>query len=89
MNRNRPERPVQRFSEEYLERCRELSSADIVRFLEDFRVALGGASTRSRLISIRMPEPLLTAFKTQARLRGIPYQAQIKRLMREWLADLE
>ena len=28
---------VQRLSDEYLERCRELSPQDIVRFLEDYR----------------------------------------------------
>ena len=89
MNRDRTERPVQRFSDAYLKRCRELSPADIVRFLEDFRMVFGAASTRSQLISIRVPEPLLAAFKSQARLRGIPYQTQIKALMRDWLADSE
>ena len=29
-------RPVQYFSDEYLERCRALSPMDIVRFLDDF-----------------------------------------------------
>ena len=87
MNPGKPERPVQHFSDEYLERCRELSPAEIVRFLEDFRKIHGAADTRSRLISIRVPEPLLVAFKTQARLSGIPYQSQIKNLMRAWLTD--
>ena len=78
-------RPVQRFTAEYLERCRELSPNDIVRFLEDFRQVQGAASARSRLISLKVPEPLLAAFKTHARLRGVRYQTQIKVLMREWL----
>ena len=77
---------VQRFTDEYLERCRELSPADIVRFLEDYRVAFGAANARSRLISVRVPEPLLAAFKAKARLQGVRYQAQIKTLMRGWLA---
>ena len=34
-------RPVQYFSDEYLERCRKLSPADIVRFLDDFRRLYG------------------------------------------------
>ena len=46
-----PERPLQRFSDAYLERCRELSPEDIVRFLDDFRRLYGAATTRSRLIS--------------------------------------
>jgi len=28
---------------------------------------------------------LLAAFKIQAKLRGVPYQTQIKTLMRRWL----
>jgi len=37
MASGRPPRPVQLFSDEYLERCRKLSTMDIVRFLDDFR----------------------------------------------------
>ncbi len=87
MSRHPTEPLVQHFTDEYLERCRELSAMDIVRFLEDYRVAVGAANARSRLISLRVPEPLLAAFKTKARLQGVPYQSQIKALMREWLAD--
>ncbi len=83
---DRPPRPVQRFSEEYLQRCRELSADDIARFLEDFKRIHGTANSRSRLISLKVPEALLGAFKTQARLSGIAYQTQIKNLMRSWLA---
>ncbi len=78
-------RPVQRFTSEYLERCRELSPDDIVRFLDDFKKIQGAGNARSRLISLKVPEPLLAAFKIQARLRGVPYQTQIKTLMRRWL----
>ena len=35
--REEPVRAVQLFSDEYLERCRQLSPDDIVRFLEEFR----------------------------------------------------
>lgn len=34
-------RPVQYFSDEYLERCRKLSPDDIVRFLDEFRRLYG------------------------------------------------
>ena len=37
MASGRRPRPVQLFSDEYLERCRALSPMDIVRFLDDFR----------------------------------------------------
>ena len=79
--------PVQRFSDEYLERCRELSPEDIVRFLEDFRKLHGAATARSRLISLKVPEPLLAAFKAKARLHGVPYQTQIKTIMQAWLEE--
>jgi len=80
-------RPVQKFSDEYLERCRELSAEDIVRFLDDFRRVHGNQRARSKLISMKVPEDLLAAFKVKSRLKGIPYQTQIKHLMRSWLND--
>lgn len=81
------ERPLQRFSDMYLERCRQLTPEDVVRFLEDFRRLHGAATARSRLISLKVPEPLLAAFKAKARLHGVPYQAQIKTLMQAWLEE--
>ncbi len=59
------ERPLQKFSDAYLERCRELSPEDIVRFLDDFRRLHGAATTRSRLVSLKVSEPLLAAFKAK------------------------
>lgn len=87
MNPPSAERPLQRFSEDYLERCRDLPPQDIVRFLEDFRMLQGQVRARSRLISMRVPEPLLAAFQARARLVGVPYQTQIKKLMRDWLRE--
>lgn len=62
----------------------------IIRFVEDFRRLHGGAAqgakrAKSRLISLKVPEDLLNAFKTKARLSGRPYQTQIKDLMKAWL----
>lgn len=83
----RKERPVQYFSPEYLAQCRKMRPAQIARFLEDFRLLHAGRQARpkSRLISMKVPEPLLEGFKAKARLSGTPYQAQIKRLMADWL----
>ncbi|MBI2070671.1 MAG: hypothetical protein HYT79_08725 [Elusimicrobia bacterium] len=76
---------VQYFSDEYLEQCRKLTPEQILEFLEDFRALNApGAKSKSRLISMKVPENLLSAFKTKSALAGIPYQAQIKRLMRRW-----
>jgi predicted DNA binding CopG/RHH family protein len=81
-------RPVQYFSEEYLERCRSMKPEQIVRFLEDFRLlqAKPARAPKSRLISLKVPEPLLEAFKARAEREGVAYQTQIKRLMSAWLA---
>ena len=73
------------FSDEYLARCREMSPDEIVRFLEDFRRIHASKPARSRLISIKIPEDLLAAFKMKAVLHRIPYQTKIKELMKAWL----
>ncbi len=78
-------RPVQFFTDEYLRQCRTMTPEQILQFLEDFR-ALHQPAGRSKLISLKVPETLLAAFKTKARLGGAPYQTQIKRLMVQWLA---
>lgn len=80
-------RPIQYFSQEYLDQCRSLSVEQILQFLEDFRTLQAGVAApgKSRLISLKVPESLLSAFKTKAKLSGVPYQTQIKRLMSEWL----
>ena len=87
MRPERAKRPVQRFSDEYLARCRDLSPGDVVRFLDDFKRVHASRESRSRLISLKVPEPLLAAFKTKARLGGVRYQTQIKNLMRQWLEE--
>jgi predicted DNA binding CopG/RHH family protein len=80
-------RPLQKFSTEYLEECRRMSTEEILVFLENFRIlhAERTEASKSRLISIKVPEPLLEAFKTRSRLSGVPYQTQIKKLMKAWL----
>ncbi|MFC1521108.1 CopG family antitoxin [Elusimicrobiota bacterium] len=79
-------RPVQYFSKEYLEQCKKMKPEDILRFLEDFRTLhFKNKPVKSKLISIKVPENLLRAFKTKARLSNTPYQSQIKKLMRQWV----
>jgi predicted DNA binding CopG/RHH family protein len=79
-------RPIQYFSKEYLEQCRKMTSGQILSFLEDFRTlhAAVAAPSKSRLISLKVPEPLLASFKVKAQLSGVPYQTQIKLLMKDW-----
>ena len=58
---------------------------EVLEFLESFRLLHGRASARSRLISLKVPEHLLEAFRGRCRLEGVRYQTQIKRLMSDWL----
>lgn len=76
---------VQYFSDEYLEQSREMSPDQVLRFLDDFRRLHGARPAPSKLISLKVPEDLLHAFRMQAKLAGVPYQTLIKTLMREWL----
>jgi predicted DNA binding CopG/RHH family protein len=80
-------RPVQFFTDEYLERCQEMTADQVVRFLEDFRTLHASRPSRSKLISLKVPEDLLEAFRQRAELAGVPYQSQIKQLMREWVLE--
>lgn len=75
---------IQYFSDDYLEQCKNLSYEEIIEFLENFRI-LQEEKTKMKLISIKVPEDLLSTFKLKARLKNIPYQTQIKKLMSEWL----
>jgi predicted DNA binding CopG/RHH family protein len=79
--------PVQTFTDEYLEQCRRMTPDQVIRFLEDFRMLQSSRPARSKLISLKVPEYLLEAFRARAELAGVPYQTQIKRLMQEWLMD--
>lgn len=76
---------VQYVSKEYLERCASMKPEQILQFLEDFRnLHSCEKSQRTKLISIKVPENLLNAFRAKAKVSGIPYQTQIERLMEEW-----
>ncbi len=84
---------VQYFTDEYLEQCRQFSTEQIIQFLEDFRLLHGATAVNateeaaSKLISIKMPPALLSAFRSKATLHGVPYQTMIKRLMENWLKE--
>jgi uncharacterized protein (DUF4415 family) len=80
-------RPIQYFSDEYLERCRGMTPDQVIRFLDDFRRLHGGSPRQSKLISIKVPEDLLEAFRHKARLSDTRYQTQIKKLMKDWVLE--
>lgn len=77
---------LQKFSTQYLEECKKLSPEEIVRFLENFRLLNGEQQNiKSKLISIKIPQNLLDAFKTKAAIHSVLYQTQIKKLMKDWV----
>lgn len=76
---------TQYFSDEYLEQCRELSTGQVLQFLNDFQQLHSRQNAKTKLISIKVPQDLLGAFRTKAELAGVPYQTQIKKLMEQWV----
>lgn len=81
---------LQYFSDEYLTQCAAMTPTDIAQFLDDFRQVHGAKlvdSQKSKLISIKIPLPLLTAFKTKAAFQNNRYQTKIKELMTAWVLD--
>jgi predicted DNA binding CopG/RHH family protein len=79
---------VQHFSDAYLQRCKDMTPDQIIQFLDDFR-QLHGAEipSKSKLVSIDIPENLLNAFKVRAALASTPYETQIKVLMNAWVLE--
>jgi len=77
-------RPVQYFSDEYLEQCKKMTPKQILEYLESFRL-LNGPEDKTKLISIKIPESMLKVFRTKCELNGVKYQTQIKNLMKEWI----
>lgn len=84
-------RAVQKFSKEYVAQSTKLTPEQALNFLEEYRLLYFGAlasskmKSKSRLISIKIPELLLEAFRAKAQTIGSPYQTQIKKLMEEWI----
>lgn len=56
-----------------------------IQFIEDMQKLSNHVSDKSKLISIKVPENLLRAFKYECEKLNTPYQTQIKQLMWQWL----
>lgn len=79
---------IQYFTDEYLEQCISATPEQILSFLENYRL-LHGTEDKSKLISMKVPESLLSAFRHKCEIHGIKYQTQIKQLMKHWLGHHE
>ena len=77
---------IQYFSKEYIERCRELTTEEILQFLEDYQNLVTKVPEKCQLISLKIEPSLLRAFKLKAKMEGEHYQTKIKQLMREWIS---
>lgn len=62
-------------------------ASQIADFLEDFQTMIGGQDKKTKLISIRVPENILEAFKFKAKTKNQKYQSLIVELMRVWIRD--
>jgi len=77
---------IQHFSREYLENTKDAKPEQIIKFLEDFRkLHYGQIKSPSKLISMRVPQNLLKAFKQKAETQNVIYQVKIKELMKKWV----
>jgi len=61
---------VQYFSNEYLEQCKKISAGNIAEFLESFRL-MHAPTDKTKLISIKIPESLLTAFRKKCEANNV------------------
>jgi hypothetical protein len=77
---------VQYFTKEYLDACKKMSVGEILEYLEQFRL-LQATPAKSKLISIKIPADLLSAFKRKAALYNTPYQTMIKKLLQKWVQN--
>ncbi|MEE8429223.1 MAG: hypothetical protein V3S33_06955 [Gammaproteobacteria bacterium] len=65
-------KPVQYFSDEYLEQCKDAKPEAILEFLEGFRL-MNSKPAKSKLISMKIPEVLLTSFRSKCELKNVRY----------------
>ncbi len=77
-------KPVQYFTDEYLQQCCQASPEAVLEYLESFRL-MKSTNVKSKLISLKVPEPLLNNFRYKCAIEGTRYQTQIKKIMAEWL----
>jgi predicted DNA binding CopG/RHH family protein len=76
---------VQHLNERYLDQCRQMKPAQILEFLDGFRKLHHQQPAKSKLISLKVPDPLLNTFRQHCEMEGVAYQTKIKQLMQDYL----
>ena len=79
-------KPVQYFDKQYLDHTKKLTYEQIAEFLENFRL-MHSTSSKSKLISMKVPENMLKTFRFKCDQEGVKYQTKIKELMNDWLKN--
>lgn len=79
-------KPVQYFSEDYLQSASKATPTQIVKFLDEYRSLHGNANFQvarepTKLISIRMGVRTLAKLKALSKQKQIPYQTLIKQMI--------
>ena len=72
----------------YIKKCLKLKPHEIIKILEDYRTLENtpkAKEDKSILISIKIPESLLSKFKSACTDKNLKYQTQIKTIMKDWL----
>ena len=77
-------KPVQYFNDEYLDQCRGATPEQILEYLESFRL-LQAQAAKSKLISIKIPHPLLDSFRRKGEFAGAGHESSLEQLMTDWL----
>lgn len=65
----------------------KLSPEQIVQFLDEYTNLINNVDSKSKLISLRVPENVLSIFKSKSQEKNIKYQSQIVALMRKWITE--
>ncbi len=81
----KPKKTLQLHNPEMVKMGQQMTPKQIARFLEDFRLMHAAQQGKSRLISLKVQENLLHAFRFKCEAQGLKYQTHIKRLMQAWV----
>ena len=78
---------LQKFKKKDLSQIGNTDATQIAKFLEDFQHMIAGIDDKTKMISLRVPENILSAFKFKAERRNLKYQSLIIDLMRKWIQE--
>ncbi len=78
---------LQKFKKKDLSQIGNTDATQIAKFLEDFQHMIAGIDDKTKMISLRVPENILSAFKFKAERQKLKYQSVVIDLMRKWIQE--